>query len=48
MLKYLNEDHLIMINALNLMNENVMEDHLKVEHNHEFSVQVYLKKRKIK
>jgi len=35
-----------MINALNLMNENVMEDHLKVEHNPEFSIQVYLKKQK--
>ncbi len=46
MLKYLNEDHLIMINALDLKNENVMEDHLKVEYNHEFLLQVYWEEEK--
>jgi len=40
------QDHLIMINASNLMNENMMEDHLKVKYNHhEFLIQVYLKEK---
>jgi hypothetical protein len=38
MSKDLNEDHLIIINALNPRNGDVMGDLLKAEHNHEFEV----------